>query len=115
MPQSQLSLQEQLRKLIVVANREGLYDAADYIRDALESQARTRMKTTLGSAASLQIIIDDMNPRQKMIFDKITAEWRQVYMVLQGEDIRYFERLGLIELQQASEHGHTVWQARRIR
>jgi hypothetical protein len=113
-PQSQASLQDQLRQLIVIANREGLYDAADYLRDALEVRARTRMKTTLGSKASLQLIIDDMNPRQRLIFDRIGHDWKQVYMMVQGEDIKYFERLGLIETRRVIEHGYQTTQARRL-
>lgn len=37
-PQSQASLIEQLKALIPVANREGLYDAADFLRAKVEAQ-----------------------------------------------------------------------------
>jgi hypothetical protein len=35
-PQTQEPLNDQLRKLYVLANRYGLYDAADFVRNALE-------------------------------------------------------------------------------
>lgn len=36
--QSQASLNDQLRRTIVLANAAGLYDAADFIRDALDRE-----------------------------------------------------------------------------
>ena len=37
-PQSQASLTDQLQELRVLANKAGLYDAADWLRDHLERQ-----------------------------------------------------------------------------
>jgi hypothetical protein len=39
-PQSQASLKDQLYALIALANREGLYDAADYLRQRMEAQEK---------------------------------------------------------------------------
>jgi hypothetical protein len=36
LPQAQYSLDQQLRELVVAANRLGLYDAAQFITDRLE-------------------------------------------------------------------------------
>jgi len=43
--QSQLSVNDQLKELIIVANREGLYDAADFITTL---QAQYNVEIDLG-------------------------------------------------------------------
>lgn len=34
--QSQLSLEEQLKEVVILANKDGLYDAADYIQNIIK-------------------------------------------------------------------------------
>lgn len=43
--QRQDSLDDQLRGLVQIANREGMYDAADWIRDLLACRLRTNQET----------------------------------------------------------------------
>jgi hypothetical protein len=46
-PQSQEALDEQLYKLIVVANHQGLYDAADWVQDVMKRRSRHPRTTPL--------------------------------------------------------------------
>ena len=41
-PQSQASLLDQLKKLCVLANKEGLYDASDFVRNLVERQEKKK-------------------------------------------------------------------------
>jgi hypothetical protein len=45
-PQSQESLVNQLLKLTLIANKFGLYDASDFIKNHLESQIKYKLKTS---------------------------------------------------------------------
>jgi len=44
-PQDQRSVTDQLRTLVVIANREGLYDAADLIQEGLLKPRDARLTT----------------------------------------------------------------------
>lgn len=67
-PQSQASLIEQLRALYVIANREGFYDAADFLRAKVEAQDAREKLDPRGKVVPLpksMLGVKDMNEKVK--------------------------------------------------
>jgi hypothetical protein len=72
---SQVSLIEQLQKLIGIANKNGLYDAADFLRNKVESQQKREK------------IVDDFIShvsKQGPLYDK-------THVASDGDDSHYYE------------------------
>lgn len=121
----QRSVTDQLATLIQLAHKHGLYDAADWVRSRIEAdQAQlAKMKErqallsrkTVTSSDSLQMIVNNMNPRQQKLLARLSTDWETMHMAIHERDLRYFESLGLVELREvpAKMPGMTVTEGRR--
>lgn len=123
----QRSVTDQLASLIQLAHKNGLYDAADWVRTRMEAdKARLEKlkeahalstRKTLTSADSLQLIVNNMNPRQQKLLARLSTEWEPMHMAVHEQDLRYFENLGIIEMREvpARTPGMLITEGRRIR
>lgn len=92
MAQDQRSVTNQLNSLIALANKNGLYDAADWLKTRLEADVLQKRETVRVEPVAF-------NPRQEKLFSKFKESWQLVRMNFDREDLLHFEKLGLIELR----------------